>query len=451
MGTSDEARVLAGSCLLGPCIDRGGTASVHLGRMLGAAGFHRLVAVKRLLAVPRSSTAELDADANVRLAREASIVGRVPHTNVVPVRDVLVDRGELFVVMDYVEGVSLASLLFTHAVTIPPPIASFVIAGVLDGLGAVHAAEVAHRDISPENLLVGTDGVGRLIDFGIARTNTHVTMTALGIIRGKLPYLPPEVLAGELHGPAGDIYACGVILWEALVGRRLFAAATDEALIEKVLVGEIPPPSQLVPALDHSVDDVVLTALEHNPRRRFAQAKDMARALRLAIPPSQVVEIVDWLESALGPLLAERRQRAAAFEQSPVPSLEASVSTERRRPRPQRIRWPLVTVAVLLCLVTVGVISVRRGPPASSAPTAQGDRRGAAEPKSDDRGPTAVPPRSEVEPAPGSLRPAALPSPSKPRPTAPHAATPVRPKVDCTVPYVVDGQGLRTYRRECLP
>src|SRR5690606_22755098 len=222
-------------------IAAGGMATVHLGRLLGPVGFSRTVAIKRL-----HSHFAKDPDFSAGFVDEARLAARIHHPNVVPIIAVLPAGGELSLVMDYVEGDSLAKVL-RHATTtdetIPLSIASAIICGALYGLHAAHEAvdesgepmHIVHRDISPQNILVGSDGVPRIVDFGVAKAAQRLQTTAEGQVKGKIAYMAPEQIRQAEISRKSDIYAMGVVLWEALAGKRLFTSENHANLMSKVL------------------------------------------------------------------------------------------------------------------------------------------------------------------------------------------------------------------------
>ena len=218
-------------------IASGGMATVHFGRMAGAVGFSRPVAVKRLH--PQFAK---DPAARAMFVDEARLVSRIRHVNVVPTLDVVATDGQLYLVMEYVQGESLARLMraaWERYDQVPVPIALAILSHVLHGLHAAHEAtsesgeplEVVHRDVSPQNILVGTDGIARVLDFGIARAAQRIESTEESVLKGKIAYMAPEQFGdGEVTRRA-DLYSAGVVLWEMLAGQRLFDKS-DEARIQ---------------------------------------------------------------------------------------------------------------------------------------------------------------------------------------------------------------------------
>jgi len=179
----------------------GGMATVHVGRMFGLAGFQRTVAIKRLL--PNLAR---EPEFVARFLDEARIAARIRHQNVVPTLDVVAADGEIFLVMEYVEGEPLSRLIrMAPQNKLPVDVACAIAEAMLAGLHAAHEArdergsllQIVHRDVSPQNVIVGTDGVARMLDFGIAKAVGRAHITRDGAIRGKFGYMAPEQLAGH--------------------------------------------------------------------------------------------------------------------------------------------------------------------------------------------------------------------------------------------------------------
>jgi serine/threonine protein kinase len=317
-------------------IAAGGMATVHFGRLVSAGGFTRRVAIKRLH--PHLAT---DPEIAATFAEEARLASRVSHANVAAMLDVVSADGELLLVMEYVHGESLSKLLIAaRTATIPPPIeiVSSVIADVLHGLHAAHEAvdedgkpfRLVHRDVSPQNVIVGVDGVARVVDFGIAKAMTLGHVTIDGQMKGKIPYMAPEQLLRRSIDRRVDVYAAGVILWEALAGKRLFVADDDAGFFEKIVEKPIVPPSRSNPKVTRALDKVVMRALERDPDKRFATALEMALAIEattLRAPPSSVgawvsASAVDALAKRSA-LIASMEREARAEDSSSLPAVRA--------------------------------------------------------------------------------------------------------------------------------
>jgi eukaryotic-like serine/threonine-protein kinase len=331
--TVENVRVVGRYALYG-AIAAGGMATVHLGRLLGPVGFSRTVAIKRLHAQFAS-----DPEFVSMFLDEARLAARIRHPNVVPTLDVVATGGELFLVMDYVPGESVARLaraLRERQQSIPIRILSHIMAGVLHGLHAAHEAKderghplgIVHRDVSPQNVLVGTDGSPRVLDFGVAKAAGRMQTTKEGQIKGKLSYMPPEQLRGAAVSRQTDIYAVGVMLWELVTGQRLFSGDNEGVIVAKVLEGRIERPSQvfvrsrrvtLTDQVMHqleALDETILRALSMQPEARFETARAMALDLERKAPPATGSEVGDWVENIARDVLSSRAAMVAEIESS---------------------------------------------------------------------------------------------------------------------------------------
>ncbi|MBX3187671.1 MAG: serine/threonine protein kinase [Labilithrix sp.] len=302
-------------------IASGGMASVYYGRLVGTGGFARTVAIKRL----HKELARAPAFRNMIL-EEGRLAARVRHPNVVPPLDVLAEAGELLLVMEYVHGESVARLIRAArraGEPIPIAVGAAILANVLHGLHAAHEAkdeagkplDIVHRDISPQNVIVGVDGVARVIDFGIAKAVNTEGNTTAGTIKGKVPYLSPEQLEGEPATKRTDIYAAGVVFWEVLAGRTLFGGGEDDAeVLRNILTMKVRPPSAYNPTVPGAVDDVVLKAISRAPADRFASAREMALEVEAAVNLATSTVVGAWTERLAAEALAERAARIREVE-----------------------------------------------------------------------------------------------------------------------------------------
>lgn len=296
-------------------IASGGMASVHFARLVGPLGFTRVVAVKRLH--PQFAK---DPEFVAMLLDEARLAARVRHPNVVPTIDVVATDGELFLVMEYVQGESLGKLLIAASEreeAIPPKIAITIAIQALWGLHAAHEAKtprgaslgIIHRDVSPQNILVGDDGVVRIVDFGVAKAAWRAQSTREGQLKGKIAYMPPEQLRSEPNQDRRvDVYAASVCLWEALTGRRYVDNDVPTRMIQKLLAMVPDPPSKHARGLSRTIDAIVLRGLSRLPADRFATAYDMATELERAAVMASAREVGDWVKRSVGEVL-ERRAR----------------------------------------------------------------------------------------------------------------------------------------------
>ncbi len=306
-------------------IAAGGMATVHLGRLRGSAGFSRTVAIKRLHAQFAK-----DPDFVAMFLDEARLAGGIRHPNVVPTLDVLIHEGEILVVMEYVHGESLSRLaraqkagVDARGSGVPLPIALSIVSGALYGLHAAHEArddrgaplDIVHRDVSPQNILVGLDGVVRVVDFGVAKAAGRLQMTREGMLKGKLAYMAPEQAAADTVDRRCDIYSAAVVLWEALTGQRLFTGQNEMSLFRSVLAGAVTPPSALVPGLPPEVDALVMRGLAREPADRFATALEMAEAAQ-RIAYATPGQVGTWVRALGGEALDQRAARVASIERT---------------------------------------------------------------------------------------------------------------------------------------
>lgn len=316
------APLLLGRYALYDELASGGMATVHLGRLLGPVGFARTVAIKRLH--PQHAK---DPEFVAMFLDEARLAARIRHPNVVATLDVVATAGEVFLVMEYIAGESMAALLgasFRAKRRVPVRYAVHVVAGALQGLHAAHEAtndkgeslHIVHRDVSPHNILVGSDGVPRVLDFGVAKAAGRLQTTDEGRIKGKLSYMAPEQLSSQAVSARTDIFAASVVLWEALAGRRLFPGADPAEIVGKVLNAVIEPPSRTVPDVPQALDDIVLKGLSRDPEQRFATALEMAEALDAAMGLVSPRDVGAWVKTCAGERLSERSLRIAEIERS---------------------------------------------------------------------------------------------------------------------------------------
>jgi serine/threonine-protein kinase len=323
-----------GRYLLCDAIASGGAATVHIARLIGPEGFSRTVAIKRLHAQfarnPEFVSMFLD---------EARLASRIHHPNVVSPQDIVVLEDELLIVMEYVHGESLSRIVKALGEErMPVPVAVAIVSQVLLGLQAAHEAasptgeplELVHRDVSPQNVLLGEDGVARLVDFGIAKARNKIHHTDSGMVKGKPGYMAPEqVTAGELDRRT-DVFAAGIVLWELLTGARLFRGETPNAAVQKILKQEIVPPSQLVVEIPPDLDHIVLTALARNPEERFQNARAMALALTTVVPPAGTLEVATWMSRICGAMLRQRADRLSELEAVPLEELTQGLPVRSR-------------------------------------------------------------------------------------------------------------------------
>ena len=335
---------MVGRCEMFDEIAAGATARIHLGRMLGAESFSRTVAVKRLhpqyALNPEFVAAFLD---------EARIVARIRHPNVVPILDLVEEEGDLFIIMEYVEGINFGQLgraAKELGERVPPGVAARTVAGALNGLHAAHEATnekgqalgVVHRDVSPENILVGVDGFPRMLDFGVARARGRLSSSRSGQLKGHLSFMAPEQLLAEPLDRRTDVFAASIVLYQALTGLQLFAADDIRALKDKLLEMPIEAPSKVVPGLPRKFDAIVLRGLERKPAKRWKSAQDMAEALEAVGGLAPHREVGEWVRRLGAARLAELAAKVSALEVKPLAKRPKS---DRRVHQRSQLRIPI--------------------------------------------------------------------------------------------------------------
>ncbi len=497
-------------------IAAGGMATVHVGRLRGPAGFARTVAIKRLH--PQFAH---DPEFVSMFLDEARLAARIHHPNVAAILDVVALRGELFLVMEYVRGETLSRLLPAcerAGITIPHRIAATILQQALLGLHAAHEARdhrgtalnMVHRDVSPQNIMVGADGITRMLDFGVAKAATRLQTTGHGQVKGKLSYMAPEQLRLEPIDRRTDVFAAGVVLWEALTGRRLFAADDPGAVIARILTHVPEAPSRSVKDIPPELDQVVARALKRQRGERFATALEFARALERAVTPVGSLEVSEWVCEVAGPVLEARERTVAAVEiasestpsegvyeddfssaQPPAPlpgyssssddELTVGVASELLAPQvlapfgePERMLSQRAKLAIgaamvgLLALVLLWLVRPwQTSEPAVATTLVQASSED-ARPSETTGKPTEPPPAPVTAPAPSALSGAEIEAVQPPETVAPTEPAP-RPRATgkhnssrassnggqrlsskCNPPYEVTPQGLKRFKPECF-
>jgi serine/threonine-protein kinase len=457
----------------------GGMGTVYLARQHGALGFRRTVAIK-------SMHPQLAKDDEFRsmFLDEAHLTAKIRHPNVVSMLDVVYAANKLLLVMEFVDGVALSTLLDRAIMAgerIPATVAVAIAIDALNGLHAAHeladegrSLAVVHRDVSPANLLVGGDGVTRVLDFGIAKANDRRSQTRTGEVKGKLAYMSPEQLHGQEVDRRTDVYATAVVLWEALAGRPLFHAPNQGALSLKVSEGSVDPVSlYAAEEIPEALDQALLKALARDPAERFATAEEMALALADAIaaaPHTEVKKVVaglarDLLDAparlskpGVPPTFSDESARAM-LEEALTDKVEAS-TREWKKPARRRLS-PMTAAALGIAGTLVGVTGVmfllgngsaaepRKAVPSAEAPgVASPLAPSGVEPMPSAlvASPTVIVPWASASTSPPI--PAARPSTNANRPTqVPSISTAKAP--DCNPSFTVDDAG-RHYKPECF-
>ncbi len=448
-------------------IGSGGMASVHLGRLRGDAGFSRVVAIKCLHA-----SFTMDPSFVEMFTDEARLAARIRHANVVSTLDVVASGHELFHVIEYVHGETVSKLLRAARKAgehVPVDVAVRIVCDALYGLHAAHEATdeqgrsmgLVHRDVSPQNLMVGVDGVTRVLDFGVAKARGQSRTTDSGRIKGKIGYMAPEQLYGERADRRADVYAAGVVLWEMLAGKRLFEGEEGGDAMALVLTAPIGPPSIHHRDVPEDLDAMALRALERDRTKRYPTAQEMADALVTAVVPAAPSKVVAWVTRLAGPAIDQRARMMASVEaeadddlaDEPRPAFRSLLgetttsSMAVTQPGPRRSRWLLALAAFALVALLSTLLVVWSG----SRGADPGVPARSAEPARSAPGPVVSiePELAPSLPEPSASHPAVPPSPLRP-PVPRPPKTNVAPKPNCDPPWEIDEKGHRRYKRECL-
>ncbi|HEY1956443.1 MAG TPA: serine/threonine-protein kinase [Polyangiaceae bacterium] len=454
-------------------IASGGMASIHLGRLVGPVGFSRTVAIKRL-----HRHLAGDPEFVAMFLDEARLAARIQHPNVVGTVDVVSESDELFLVMQYIHGDSLAHLAKQSGRAgqpVPVRIAAAIVTGALNGLHAAHEATsengeplgIVHRDVSPQNVLVGVDGVPRVLDFGIAKAASRVQTTEDGRVKGKLAYMAREQLQRRPLDRRTDLYAMGVALWELLAGQRLFEAEDAPAVIAAVLEGHVPELSKLRADVPRELDDVLRRALHAEPSARFATAIDFAEAIEHVLPVAPQRDVGAWVTSLAGEQLAERKKLVALIEGTPVDAGDIPSFEQRRRlveaptdilgtsephsqitnlsattnasPRKRALPWAALILAAGAAVAIP--LALRSHKDSQATPATASIDRPAPPPSASAIASVSAAPSSPA--APSVFR---APVPIAPAPT--HTAR--RPRSTCDPPFIIDAAGVKRFKPQCL-
>ena len=294
---------------------KGGMATIYIGHAIGS---------KEPLAIKKMNVHGSSPELITMFLDELALAGSVKHRNIVRTIDVVSTDDDLCLVMEYVEGETVSKLMRAareQNIPMPVPIVCGIVVAALHALHAVHEAtdangkplEIVHRDVSPQNIVVGIDGVTRLLDFGVAKAAVRLQQTRTGELKGKVAYMAPEQLERHEVTKLTDLYAMAVVLWEALAGRRLFEAETEGQLVRKVMQGTSDPPSTTRPDIPESIDAVVMRALAKEPADRYQTARQLAGAIEGAVAVARAPEIASLVLLVAKKTLDARARRIATM------------------------------------------------------------------------------------------------------------------------------------------
>jgi serine/threonine-protein kinase len=322
----------------------GGMATVFLARLGGVAGFQRFVAIKRLH--PHLAN---DRDFIQMFLDEARIAARLHHPHVVPILEIGESEKGYYLVMEYIEGDTLARLMARSAQSgnaLPTKVAIRASLDALAGLHAAHemtddegkALEIVHRDVSPQNILVGVDGSSRITDFGVARAASRLTTTKSGQLKGKLSYMAPEQARGKGIDRRADVFAMGIVLWELLARKRLFKGDAGEAeTLNKVMNEPIPHVRDANPEVPEAIAVVCMQALERDIDKRFTTAAIFAETLEKAALDAGLLgaprDVAAHLELVIGTDISQQRDAVRAWLARSEPSRQGDQRVDGTPPQ----------------------------------------------------------------------------------------------------------------------
>ena len=370
----------------------GGMGEVFLAKVRGAAGFEKLVVIKKILPhlVEHKQFVE-------GLVREAKLLVMLNHPNIVQVFDLGFHETDYFMAMEFVHGYNLATIARYCAqkrITIPAAACAYIGLQVLSGLAYAHtlsggdgAHNIIHRDVSPQNVIVATDGMVKLTDFGIAKVLDQAEAELTRSLKGKFRYMAPEAVDGMRIDQRYDIFAVGILLFEALCRRHLFTGRGDVEILRQVRQAKVPSIEHYHPEVPQALAEATRRALAKDPDQRFQSADEFAEALRSAMLPTTENQgretlrsfVADLFSKADFPIDKPKLPDLDAVDPDVTRSVMLSSSLERAIQRPARakrsskapIGWPwVITVVSIVGLggLLVGQLWFQRPAPGTTKP-----------------------------------------------------------------------------------
>ncbi len=343
-----------------------------------------------------------------RFMREIKVLASLDHPNIAQLRTAFTAENQLVMIMEYVEGETLAERL--HAGPFSSPEALDYVGQVLAALSYAHGKGVIHRDIKPANMMLTPKGVVKLMDFGIARSTQDLGMTATGTTLGSLDYMSPEQVKSEPTDARSDLYSVGVSLYEMVTGHRMFSATSSYSVME-AHVKEIPkPPIELVPTLPKALSDIIMMAVAKDPGHRFQTAEAMRNAL------SQVVTGATAAAAAAPQAMvtpAPQPMPGSPPPATPAPSTfppQDPPGCAVLEPRPKQgggrhIGWIVVAAIVILVALFGGTQVYRSHKPAPAMESGAVPNASTASTATTPSNPSTPPPAANPQPAAGLTSP----------------------------------------------
>jgi len=382
-------------------LGRGGTAVVNAGIARGIGGFTKLVVLKNIKEEFLS-----DRETVRMFVNEARLSARMNHPNVVQVYEVFRQNRLPVIVMEYLDGQSLARIQprAFHDTSYTPAMAITILCRVLAGLQYAHTLadydgtplELVHRDVSPQNVMLTYDGQVKLVDFGIAKLSSSSQNTRTGVVKGKIAYMAPEQLEGDALDHRADLFAVGVMLWEAIARKRMWGARSDAEIVRCLVLDDVPQIRQAVPNIDPDLARICDKSLAVSADARYLSADQFQADLEaymasrgMAVRQQEIAELVTRVCADLRDNSAELLKSELAKFAAGAPGWEDALSAfeELRTPVPEsgerRNKWWLIGVAAIAIFGLVAAVyswvgtpphqAVAEPPPqpASSTPPAQ--------------------------------------------------------------------------------
>lgn len=319
-----------GKYLLLERINVGGMAEVFKAKAFGIEGFERVIAIKRIL----PNMAEDEEFINMFID-EARIAVQLSHANIVPIFELGKLDSQYYIAMEYVAGKDLRQTLdrFRKREALMPQAASaYITAKICEGLDYAHRKtdatgrplNVIHRDVSPQNILLGYDGSVKITDFGIVKAEDRASKTQAGVLKGKFGYMSPEQVRGLEIDQRSDIFAVGILLYEMATGKRLFIGESDFATLEKVRAAEVTPPREHNPEISEEFERVMLKALARERDERYRSAAELAEDLQQFLIADNTVYSGKRLQALMQEEYSQEqeaeRQRMEDYLRMPAPS-----------------------------------------------------------------------------------------------------------------------------------
>ena len=428
-----EGGVTYGNYLLVDKIATGGMAELFKARQKGLEGFSRIVAIKRIL--PHLAANQ---DFVTMFIDEAKLAAQLNHPNVCHIYDLGKMEDSYFIAMEYVEGKDLRAILKDlepRKRLMPIRVVVYIAQKVADALQYAHTAKdvdgrpmvLVHRDISPQNILIATNGVVKLVDFGIAKAASKASHTQTGALKGKLLYMSPEQAWGKNIDHRTDIFSLGTVICEMLSGQKLFYGDSEMSILEKVREAKITPPQELRPDLPEELERILLKSLDRDPEKRYRDCRamqadierfayeewetapsayDTAAFLNEIFPDIYTREVLDTLKREPGTSDSSAERPAEPQRGGRPPK------SQRGRPAPQKAPPP------------------KREAPPPPEPKQEAKAEPKVEPKPAPKPEPPQPPKSQPAPRPeppAKPEPKPEPKPLPPQPEPPKAAVQTGP------------------------